>query len=82
MTNQGYPMKDYELKDNLKIKSIELKYSDAMDNTKFSIGDMGITDIVDNSLEYESSVDFIYDLMVGEKLLKSFINCSVIVEYK
>lgn len=49
----------------------------------FTVGDGDVVSIIDGSIEFENSVDFIYHIY-GEdkKLLHSIENCPVVIDYK
>ena len=52
------------------------------DTEYVEVGTYGVTEIKDNSVEWENSIDFIYEIFgEDEKLLRQIINCPVDIKY-
>lgn len=45
------------------------------------VGENGVTQILDKSMEYESSIEFIYAIFVNGYQRFQLINCPVEIEY-
>ena len=62
------------------IRKITLLCNDGTYET-YEHGVRGVTEILDKSLEYESSLHPIYYIMKGETLAVELVNISVIIEH-
>ena len=71
------------IKDNkmdVKIKSITIVSNCGV--RRRTVGQDGVVKIICNNIEYENSIDFVYDVVgKNNKLLHQIINCPVDVEY-
>lgn len=52
-----------------------------MDGEYYIVGTDGVTEIRDDSIEWESSVDFIYTVYKGENKVNQWVNVPVKITY-
>ena len=48
----------------------------------YKVGVNGVTKIIDNSIEFENAINFIYNIYVEKKLIAELVNVRVIIVYK
>lgn len=53
-----------------------------MATEEYRVGQADITEIKDQSMEFENSTEWMYEIYVGGKLYKSIINTPVTITYE
>jgi hypothetical protein len=66
----------------MKIKRIEILFNDANDCISWSVGFNGVTKIIDCSSEFESFIEFVYNVYIDEKLTHRLINPRCHITYE
>jgi len=49
---------------------------------KFTVGELGITEIKNLSQEYPDHSEYVYDIKSGDKVIFQIIDIPVLIEYK
>ena len=65
----------------MKIKEISILCRDGL-YQKFTVGEMGVTDIINFSQEYTDHSEYVYEIKSENKPLFSIVNVPVLIEYE
>ena len=64
----------------MKIKEISILCREGL-YQKFTVGEFGITEIKNLSQEYPDHLEYIYDIMCGDKVIYQIIDVPVLIEF-
>lgn len=64
----------------MKIKEISILCRDGL-YRKFTVGELGVTEIKNLSQEYPDHSEYIYDIMCGNKVIYQIIDIPVLIEF-
>jgi len=67
------------MKQKFTIKKITLIFGTEF--KEYEVGINGVTQIIDQSMEYENSIEFIYAIFLNNYQRFQIINCSIAIEF-